>query len=60
MTRKSSDDPKHWREQAEKARGHAEKVSSPEIKQMMLELKAKYEHLARRAEKRLSKSRTSK
>jgi hypothetical protein len=60
MTRKMSDDPKRWREQAEKARRHAEQVSSPEIKQMMLELKLNYEHLARRAEKRLRKSRTSK
>jgi hypothetical protein len=59
-TKKMIDNPKRWREQAEKARRHAEQVSSPEIRQMMLELKRNYEHLARRAEKRLNKAKSSK
>jgi hypothetical protein len=57
-TKKLSDNPKRWRAQAEKARRHAEQVSSPEIRQMMLELKRSYERLARRAEKRLNKSKS--
>jgi hypothetical protein len=59
-TKKLSGNPKRWRERAEKARRHAAQVSSPEIRQMMLELKRDYEHLARRAEKQLNKSKSSK
>jgi hypothetical protein len=46
-------DPKHWRERAEKARAHAEQMSDPEARQTMLEIAEDYEKLARRAEQRL-------
>jgi hypothetical protein len=46
-------DPKHWRERAEKARAHAEQMSDLEARQTMLEIAEDYEKLARRAEQRL-------
>jgi hypothetical protein len=46
-------DPRHWRERAEKARAHAEQMSDPEARQTMLEIAEDYEKLARRAEQRL-------
>jgi len=54
------DDPKYWRNQAKKARAHAEKVADPDLKRKMTELAENYEHLARRAEQRLRKSAKSK
>jgi hypothetical protein len=57
---KSRDDPKHWRNQAKKARAHAEKVADPDLKRMMIALAENYEHLVRRPEQRLRKSAKSK
>jgi hypothetical protein len=52
MTRSIRDDPKHWLERAAKARLHAEQMSDPESKRMMLGIAKNYEGLARRAEQR--------
>jgi hypothetical protein len=48
----ASDDPKHWRERAEKARYVADGMTDPVLKQMMLDVAAGYERLAKRAEDR--------
>ena len=45
-------DPKHWRYRAEEARAMAESMTNPEAKQMMLDVAADYERLAKRAEER--------
>jgi hypothetical protein len=44
--------PKHWRYQAEEARAMAEGLTNPEAKQLMLNVAADYERLAKRAEER--------
>jgi molecular chaperone GrpE (heat shock protein) len=49
-------DPKHWRELAEKTRVDAEQMNDPGSKRKMLRLAADYEELARRAERRLKKA----
>jgi hypothetical protein len=54
MTNNLRDDPKHWLDRAAKARVHAEQMSDPESKRMMLA--KNYEGLARRAEQRLAES----
>jgi len=56
----SFNDPKHWRERAEEARVHAEQISDPESKRMMLKIAEDYEKLAKRAEERLNASQQSK
>jgi hypothetical protein len=45
-------DPKHWRHRAEEARAMAESLTDPEAKQLMLNVAADYEKLAKRAEER--------
>jgi len=45
-------DPKHWRHRAEEARAMAESLTDPEAKQLMLNVPADYEKLAKRAEDR--------
>jgi hypothetical protein len=45
-------DPKHWRSRAEEARAMAESLTDPEAKQLMLNVAADYEKLAKRAEER--------
>jgi DNA-binding ferritin-like protein len=49
-------DPKHWRKRAEEARIHAEQLTDPEARRMMLEIAEDYETLAKRAEQRLRNS----
>jgi hypothetical protein len=41
-------DPKHWRHRAEEARAMAESLTDPEAKQLMLNVAADYEKLAKR------------
>jgi hypothetical protein len=48
------EDPAHWRFRAEEARGMAEHIADPKSKQMMLDVAADYERLAKRAEERKS------
>jgi hypothetical protein len=36
MPYRSFNDPKHWRERAEEARAHAQQMTDPEAKRMML------------------------
>jgi hypothetical protein len=60
MTNNLRDDPKHWRDRAEKARVHAEQMSDPESKRTMLGIAESYERLARRADQRLRDSEKSK
>jgi O-methyltransferase involved in polyketide biosynthesis len=43
----------HWRDRAEESRKHAELISDPVAKRLMLEIVEGYEHLAQRAEQRL-------
>jgi hypothetical protein len=50
------DDPKHWRSRAEEARAVAEHMTDPISKQMMLNVAADYERLAKRAEERRAKA----
>ena len=45
-------DPKHWRHRAAEARAMAESLTDPEAKQLMLNVAADYEKLAKRAEER--------
>jgi hypothetical protein len=45
-------DVKHWQDRAEEARIHAEQISDPEAKRMMLRIAADYEKIARRAAER--------
>jgi hypothetical protein len=56
MTNNLRDDPKHWRDHAERARVHAEQMSDPESKRTMLGIAAGYESLSRRADQRLRDS----
>jgi hypothetical protein len=42
----------HWRDRAEEARVHAEQISAPEAKRMMLRIAADYDKLTRRAAER--------
>jgi hypothetical protein len=53
MPYRSFNDPKHWRERAEEARTHAQQMTDPEVKRMMLTIAEDYEKLARRAQERL-------
>ena len=53
MTTKLFNNPKHWRDRAEKARVHGEQMRDPEACRMMLETAAGYERLAKKAEQRL-------
>jgi hypothetical protein len=46
-------DPAHWRQRAEEARVHAEQMTDPESRRMMLNIAEDYEKLAKRAEERL-------
>ena len=43
-------DPKYWRERAEKTRNHAKQMSDPEPRKAMLKVAEDYEKLAKRAE----------
>jgi hypothetical protein len=45
-------DPKHWRYRAAEAVAMAESLTDPEAKQLMLNVAADYEKLAKRAEER--------
>jgi hypothetical protein len=49
-------DPKHWRELAEKTRVRAEQMNDPDAKRKTLRLAADYEELAKHAERRLKKA----
>ena len=40
----------HWRERAEEARGHAEQLTDPNAKEMMLGIAESYEKIAERAD----------
>jgi hypothetical protein len=44
--------PEHWRSRAEEARTIAEQMNDPDAKRAMLEITARYEHIAKRAEAR--------
>ncbi len=46
------DNAKHWRDRADEARVHAEQLTDPEAKRMMLGIAESYERLAHRAERR--------
>jgi hypothetical protein len=52
-------DPKHWRERAEKARAVAGEMTDRDAKRKMLRIAQDYEELARRAERRLRASKNS-
>jgi len=45
-------DPKYWRERAEEARVHAERIADRASKKKRLKLAEDYEKLAKRAEQR--------
>jgi hypothetical protein len=49
--------PKFWRDRAEEIRLLAERYIHPETKRMLQNIVNDYEHLARRAEERLGRSR---
>jgi hypothetical protein len=53
-------EPKHWRDRAEEARVHAEQMTDPEAKRMMLEIANGYERLAERVAERAAISETTK
>ena len=46
------DNPKHWRDRAEKMRALASKIDDPKNKRTMLEIADGYDRLAKRAEER--------
>ena len=48
--------PQYWRDRAEKARLHAERMIEPASKRMMIEVAEHYESRVRRARKRLFES----
>jgi hypothetical protein len=48
-------DAKHWQDRAEEARMHAEQLTDPEAKRMMLDIAKSYDKLAARAEERRAK-----
>jgi ribosome-binding protein aMBF1 (putative translation factor) len=52
MPYRSFNDPTHWQERAEEARAHAQQMTDPEAKRMMLAIAEDYEKLARRAQER--------
>jgi hypothetical protein len=41
---------KHWQERAEEARVHADQLTDPEAKRMMLEIAESYQRFAKRAQ----------
>jgi hypothetical protein len=43
---------KHWQERAEEARVHADQLTDPQAKRMMLGIAESYDRLARRADER--------
>ncbi len=47
------DDPEHWRQRAEEARGVAEQLDDPIAKQTMLDIARSYEQMAALAEAKL-------
>lgn len=49
------DDPKHWRQRAEQARGLAEQMGDAASREMMLQIAKDYEQLAEQAEQRAKK-----
>jgi hypothetical protein len=49
------DDPAHWRQLVEEARHMADQLADPETRQMMLEIAASYEELAKIAEARAAR-----
>jgi hypothetical protein len=48
----SFNDPAHWRQRAQEARGIADQLDDPAAKRAMLEIAQSYEQLAAIAEKR--------
>jgi hypothetical protein len=54
MTTNPVTNPQHWRDRAEKARLHAQRMIEPVSKGMMVEVAEHYESLARRAEKKIA------
>jgi hypothetical protein len=48
-------DPTHWLSRAIEARAVAEHITDPVSKQMMLNVAAEYDQLAKRAEERIAK-----
>jgi hypothetical protein len=59
MTTNLVTNPQHWRDRAEKARLHAQRMIEPVSKGMMVEVAEHYESLARRAGQRLLQSEKS-
>jgi hypothetical protein len=47
------DDPNHWRNRAEEARGQADQLNEPQARKIMLDAAADYDRLAQRAYERL-------
>jgi hypothetical protein len=43
---------KHWQERAQEARVHAEQLTDPEAKRMMLEIAESYQRFAKKAQER--------
>ena len=43
----------HWKDRAEEARAHAQQLTDPEAKRMMLDIATSYDGIAARAEERI-------
>ena len=52
------DDPKHWRDRAEKVRSLADGMNDPETRRRLASVADDYEKLAKRAEERRGKTST--
>jgi molecular chaperone GrpE (heat shock protein) len=53
MAKVPINDPKHWRQRAQKARTVAQGIADEQSRKKLLRTAADYEELARRAEKRM-------
>jgi hypothetical protein len=53
MTNNLRDNPQHWRDLAEQARAHANKMDDRESRRMMIGIADGYDNLAQRAEAKL-------
>ena len=59
MAKVPINDPKYWRDRAEETRTRAEQMHDPNSRRRMLRIAEDYEELAKRAERRLKKSKNS-